>query len=104
MINMGKPVRYSNHAIQRRFERDISEKQIEHAMRMTFDKDVDAAYIYLKDKIGKGEVKNTIALNDDIILDFDTDKKLIGIEILSASKVISQKVVAEISKTSSSKR
>ncbi|MBI2075989.1 MAG: DUF2283 domain-containing protein [Candidatus Aenigmarchaeota archaeon] len=73
-------------------------------MRMTFDKEVDAAYIYLKEKIGKGEVKSTIALNDDIILDFDEDKRLIGIEILSASKVIPQKVVAEISKTSSSKR
>lgn len=67
-------------------------------MRVSFDKEVDAAYIYLKDKIGKGEVKSTIALNDDIILDFNGDKKLIGIEILSASKVMPQKVVSEISK------
>jgi len=34
-------------------------------MRATFDKEVDASYIYLKDKIQKGEVKNTIALNDN---------------------------------------
>ncbi len=72
-------------------------------MRATFDKEVDAAYIYLKDKIQKGEVKNTIALNDDIILYFDEDKKLIGIEILSASKIMPQKVVSEISKTASQK-
>lgn len=70
-------------------------------MRLSFDKEVDAAYIYLKDRIGKGEVKSTIALNDDIILDFDEDKKLIGIEILSASKVVPPKVFSEISKVSS---
>ena len=70
-------------------------------MRITLDKEVDAAYIYLKENIGKGEVKNTIALNDNIIMDFDKDKKLIGIEILSASMIIPQKLVSEISKTSS---
>lgn len=45
-------------------------------MKMTFDKEVDAAYIYLKDKIQKGEMKNTI---------------------------MPQKVVSEISRTASQK-
>ena len=57
-------------------------------MKATYDKEVDAAYIYLKGKIERGEVKSTITMNENIILDFDSDKKLIGIEILSASKVI----------------
>ena len=57
-------------------------------MKVTYDKEADAAYIYLKDKIAKGEVKNTISMNENIILDFDSNKKLIGIEILSASKVV----------------
>ncbi|MFH1978108.1 MAG: DUF2283 domain-containing protein [Candidatus Aenigmatarchaeota archaeon] len=62
-------------------------------MKMTYDKEVDAAYIYLKDTIKKGEVKSTQTMNENIILDFDKDKKLIGIEILSASKVIPKKSV-----------
>lgn len=57
-------------------------------MRFEYDDDVDAAYIYLKDKIAKGEVKNTISLNDNIILDFDSKNKLIGVEILNASDVM----------------
>ncbi len=65
-------------------------------MRMTYDKEADAAYIYLKDKIEKGEIKNTISMNENIILDFDSEKKLIGIEILSASRVIPKSAVASL--------
>ena len=57
-------------------------------MRFEYDEDVDAAYIYLKDKIEKGEVKKTISLNDNIIVDFDSKNKLIGIEVLNASAVM----------------
>ena len=63
-------------------------------MKVTYDKEVDAAYIYLKDRIEKGEVKNTISMNENIILDFDVNKKLIGIEILSVSKVVPKSAVA----------
>jgi uncharacterized protein YuzE len=56
-------------------------------MKITYDKEADAAYIYLK-KISPGEVKETIELKENIVLDFDSEKKLIGIEILSASKVV----------------
>ncbi len=63
-------------------------------MKVTYDKEADAAYIYLKDKIEKGEVKNTISMNENIILDFDSNKKLIGIEILSASKVVPKGAVS----------
>ena len=64
-------------------------------MKMTYDEDADAAYIYLKKKIGKGEVKKTISLNENIILDFDKNEKLIGIEILNASNVISKKIISK---------
>ncbi len=57
-------------------------------MRMEYDKSIDAAYLYIKDKISKGEIMQTIALNDNIILDFDKNRRLIGIEILSASEII----------------
>lgn len=62
-------------------------------MNVEYDKKVDAAYIYLKKKIGKGEVKKTISLNGEIILDFDKDHKLVGIEILNASKYIPKETI-----------
>jgi uncharacterized protein YuzE len=63
-------------------------------MHIVYDKQADAAYIYLKDKIGKGEVKKTISMNDSINLDYDSHQKLIGIEILYASKVVPKQTVA----------
>ena len=62
-------------------------------MKITYSKESDAAYIYLKN-ISPGEVKETIELNENIILDFDSQKKLIGIEILSASKIMPKGAVA----------
>jgi uncharacterized protein YuzE len=60
-----------------------------------YDKDVDAAYIYIKHPIKEGEAKKTIALNDNIILDFDKNDKLIGVELLNASQVLNKRVLAE---------
>ena len=65
-------------------------------MKVTYDKEADAAYIYLKDKIEKGEVKSTVSMNENIVLDFDSEKKLIGIEILSASTVVSKPAVKSL--------
>lgn len=54
-------------------------------MRMSYDKEVDAAYVYFKDHIGKGEVAKAVPVTEDIIVDFDKDQKLLGLEILRAS-------------------
>lgn len=64
-------------------------------MKLEYDRDVDAAYIYIEDMDGENNVKKTIELNENIILDFDENDKLIGVEILSASKVLSKKVLSE---------
>ncbi|MBN2422954.1 DUF2283 domain-containing protein [Candidatus Woesearchaeota archaeon] len=64
-------------------------------MRLEYDKEADAAYLYLKYPIKDGEAKNTIELNENIILDFDSKKKLIGVEILDASKLLEKKVLQE---------
>ena len=66
-----------------------------NTMKMTYDEDANAAYIYLKGKIEKGEVKKTISLNENIILDFDKNEKLIGIEVLNASKVMPKKAISQ---------
>jgi uncharacterized protein YuzE len=51
-------------------------------MKFTYDKEADAAYIYLR-KICKSSRTQRIA--DNIILDFDANGKLLGIEILNIS-------------------
>lgn len=54
-------------------------------MKITYDKDADAAYIYFKE-ISPGEVSKTISLNENISVDLDKDGKTLGIEILQANK------------------
>lgn len=62
-------------------------------MKFSYDKEADAAYVYFVDSIGDGEAVETIELNDNIVLDFDKDGKLLGMEILSAGKVLGEKVL-----------
>ncbi len=64
-------------------------------MKFEYDKEADAAYIYLKYPVKDGEAKKTIQLNDNIILDFDEHDKLLGVEILDASKVLKKEALSE---------
>ena len=64
-------------------------------MRITYDKEADAAYIYIKYPIKKGEAKKTIPTDAGPIFDFDKKSKLLGIEILDASKVLNKKFLKE---------
>ncbi len=68
-------------------------------MKIEYDKEVDAAYIYLKDTIKNSEVKKSTVLKEKIILDYDNSGKLIGVEILDASKVLNKKVLLEAQET-----
>ncbi len=54
-------------------------------MRITYDKDADAAYLYFRE-IGDGEVAQTIVLSDSINIDIDKEGKTLGIEILFVSE------------------
>lgn len=68
-------------------------------MRLTYDVAADAAYIYLIDEIGPGEVAKT-AICDvrldraSVNLDFDSSQRLVGVEILGASRVLPPQVLA----------
>ena len=64
-------------------------------MKFEYDEEIDAAYIYLEHPLKDGQVKNTIGLNENIILDFDDKGKLLGLEILDASKVLNKKTLLE---------
>jgi len=64
-------------------------------MKIEYDKEIDAAYIYIEDEIKDGEVSKTIELNENIIADFDDEGKLLGVEILNASRVLKKNVLLE---------
>jgi len=68
-------------------------------MRMTFDPDADAAYIYIKDHLDFGEVKETHLVDVQVqegavILGFDEEGRLVGVEILGARQLIPGEVLA----------
>ncbi len=54
-------------------------------MKITFDKEADAAYIYFKE-ISNGEVAKTISLNESVNL--DKENKTLGIEIINATQTL----------------
>lgn len=62
-------------------------------MKLEYDNEGDAAYIYIEYPVKDNAVKRTIAFNDDIILDFDEKDKLLGVEILNASRHLSKNVL-----------
>jgi uncharacterized protein YuzE len=64
-------------------------------MKLEYDKSADAAYLYLKYPVKDGEAKSTIQLKPHITLDFDGKGKLLGVEILDASKVLNKGVLTE---------
>ena len=63
-------------------------------MKVTFDKQADAVYIYFKE-ILEGEVTHTISLNDTVNIDFDETGKTLGIEVLDATKNLPLEVIKQ---------
>ena len=69
-------------------------------MRATYDRSVDGAMIYLRE-IEPGGAKHNVPIwaeegitAGDVILDFDGEGRLIGIEVLNASKTLPAEVLA----------
>jgi uncharacterized protein YuzE len=56
-------------------------------MRITYDKEVDALYIRLLE--GEYECR-VVRLTDDIALDFSAGEKLVGFEVLGASRLFKE--------------
>ncbi|MEQ4209777.1 DUF2283 domain-containing protein [Actinopolymorpha sp. B9G3] len=62
-------------------------------MRVTYDAEADATYVYLVDEIARGEVANSrvadIPLeNAALTVDFDANGRVLGIELLGASRIL----------------
>lgn len=62
-------------------------------MKFEYDKEADAAYIYFVYPARAGQSKSTVELKEHIILDFDGRGKLLGVEILNASKILNKKAL-----------
>jgi uncharacterized protein YuzE len=69
-------------------------------MRIEYDPQSDAAYIYFVQDIGAGGVAKTYAcdpaaVDGQIHLDFDDKGRLLGLEILDASSFLPAKLLAK---------
>ena len=58
-------------------------------MKISYDKEADAAYF----KVKKGTVVKTIKLQDWLLVDVDKNGALLGIEMLALSSQISKKEI-----------
>lgn len=66
---------------------------IERLVRMTYDPDADAAYIYVTDPIGRGEAASGVVLDHhfdsaSVNVDLDDQNRLLGIELLGVSRLL----------------
>jgi len=67
-------------------------------MKTKYDRSVNSAYIFLEDKIYFGRVKKTYPCDINevggmINLDFDVDGRLVGVEVLDASKLLPKELL-----------
>jgi uncharacterized protein YuzE len=71
---------------------------IECVMRMTYDSDADAAYLAVEDDVAAGSAMENVVVErpgrGDIVLDFDADCCLLGVEIIGAVALLRPGVVA----------
>jgi uncharacterized protein YuzE len=52
-------------------------------MKITYDKSVDAMYIKLNEKL---TYKSSKKISEDVLIDYSEDGRVIGVELLTASK------------------
>ena len=64
-------------------------------MYLTYDSEADAAYIYFKSTLKKGEIKKTVDINQDIFLDLDRKGRILGLEGLEAKKKLDKKLMKQ---------
>jgi uncharacterized protein YuzE len=56
------------------------------ALVCSYDGEVDAAYVHLEHPVVPGSASRQVAVDSDIVLDFDQDGHLLGLEILDARR------------------
>ncbi|MDI6591784.1 MAG: DUF2283 domain-containing protein [Patescibacteria group bacterium] len=61
-------------------------------MKIKYDKNADAMYIYLR----KGRIEKTIKVNNQLLIDVDKKGNVIGIEILDVFHQIPKKEIGKV--------
>ena len=64
-------------------------------MKIEYDKIADALYIYLS----KGKIAKTVKMRDRLIVDVAKDGRLVGLEVLNASRQITKSAIRAHLKT-----
>ena len=69
-------------------------------LRMTWDPEANAAYIYVVDSIRSGDAVTTRVLDHHLTqasvnVDFDADNRLLGIELLGVSRLLRPGILPE---------
>ena len=61
-------------------------------MKITYDKQADAMYIYFR----KGEVSKTAKVSSNVLIDLDITGNALGMELLGVSKQMSKKEIGRV--------
>ena len=61
-------------------------------MKIQYDKEADAVYIYLN----QGKVFKTVKMKDRLVVDTDKNGKILGLEILDISSQVPKKQMSRI--------
>ena len=67
-------------------------------LRLTYDPEVDAAYLYIVDPIPPGESVRQVACDQNVVLDYNRNGELLGIEILAASRLLPRDILGSATK------
>jgi len=65
-------------------------------MKMTYDKQANAAYIFFNK--GDDKVTKTVNLSDNIIMDLGKKGEILGLEILNATSSIGKEIFRKLKK------
>jgi uncharacterized protein YuzE len=65
---------------------------VECIMRVTYDSEANAAYVELGDDVAGGTAVENVVVErpgqSDIVLDFDADGRLLGVEVIGATQLL----------------
>jgi uncharacterized protein YuzE len=72
-------------------------------MRVTYDSEANAAYFDIEDDVAEGSAVENVVIErpgrGDIVLDFDADGHLLGVEVIGATELLCTTALAAADRT-----